>query len=1189
MTLSAGRRYSRREFELQERYTTTTGEAFLTGVQAVCRVPLDVRRLDHRRGLNTRAFVSGYQGSPLGTMDTAFRPMRTMLDEFGVMVQPGMNELLAATAVQGTQAVPALGSQYDGVTGYWYGKAPGVDQALDGIRHGNLMGTHPSGGVLAFFGDDATAKSSTVPCESEKVMRAALVPVLAASDSDDVIRLGLHGVAMSRATGLWSSLKMATNVADGSSIVTLDLDGFDPILPLVDDKPYRHQVTNQLAAARAVGMEQNLHEVRLPLVVSYAKQNRLNEITRRSASDKIGIVAAGQSYLEVCQALADMGLDREPAGIRLLKVGMIWPLEPEIIREFADGLDEIMVVEEKGPFLETMVKEALFALTRHPQVFGYLDADGKRLFPTFGGIDADTITLAIAPRVLARGEVESVRARLEELTAPRRIPLTLTVAQRTPYFCSGCPHNTSTKAPEGSLMGGGIGCHGMAIFMDDDQVGNVTGLTQMGGEGAQWIGQAPFAEATHIFQNLGDGTLSHSGLMAIRASIAAGVNITYKILYNSTVAMTGGQDPVGEYTTPQLAQTLAAEGVKRIVITTDDTKKYRGVKLPTNTTVRDRGEIITVQEELRELTGTTVLLHDQACAAELRRKRKRGKAPDPPMRAVINARLCEGCGDCGTKSNCLSVMPVETPFGRKTEIHQSSCNKDYSCLQGDCPSFVEVIPDPGHTKTRGRQHAAAPSTSPSTSSGGPSGHRIEAGELPDPTPLFDPDGFSMRITGIGGTGVVTIAQVLATAGFVDGLFPRELDMVGLSQKAGPVVSDVKFSAGSRELSNKVGKASCDLFLACDMMVAADPGNLNVASPERTVAIANTADTPSGDMIRNPATAFPDRRLMTGGIDSRTRSGHNQYLDARTAAETLFGGDQYANMMLVGAAFQAGALPLTEVAMERAIELNGVAVETNLQAFRRGRQAVADPEGLQRDMADQQVELADRADPSPTGMAAQLIDAVGPVPGSPLAESLTLRVPDLIDYQDEAYATRYAEAVARVRVAETRVVGAGRGLTEAVAFNLYKLMAYKDEYETARLALDEAERAKLTTAFGPRAKVVWKLHPPMLRALGLKRKLSLGGWFTVVFMLLRWAKWARGSKLDIFGYAKVRRIERRLVSDYFALVDELIAELGPDNHQLAVEIASLPDEMVRGYEHIKLDNVAKYEAKLAEMRHQLAKA
>jgi indolepyruvate ferredoxin oxidoreductase len=1155
------RETSRRDYRLEDRYAASASPVFLSGVQAVCRIPLDGRRVDHLRGLNTRAFLSGYQGSPLGTVDFAVRPMLPLFDELGVDFRPGMNESLAATAVQGTQSVTALGSPLQGVTGYWYGKAPGVDQALDAIRHGNLMGTHPLGGVLAFAGDDATAKSSTVPCGSEGVLRSAFIPVLAPADQQDVLDLGLHGVALSRATGLWAGMKVSTNVADGAGVVTVDLPAFDPVIP----ERYQHQVRTTPVAALAVAMEQNLHEVRLPLALAYARENGLNTITVRGPADRLGLVAAGYPYLELRQALADMGLDDAALrrlGIRVLKVGMPWPLEPSVVRDFADDLEEVLVVEDKGPFLETLIKDQLCNLATRPIVVGTRDEHDRPLLPRFGGIDADTLARAMAPRILARGDVPSVRARLDALTAPRRATLPLSVVKRTPYFCSGCPHNSSTKTPDGALTGGGIGCHGMVILMDDEQSGHVTGLTQMGGEGAQWNGQAAYAGTDHLFQNLGDGTLAHSGLLAIRSSVAAGVNITYKILYNAAVAMTGGQDGVGGYTVPQLCRTLAAEGVRRVVVTTDHPEHYRGVKLPSIADVRHRDQLQAAQEELQGMPGVTVLLHDQPCAAEQRRKRKRGLAPDPAARVIINERICEGCGDCGRKSNCLSVVPVQTELGRKTQIEQSSCNKDYSCLDGDCPSFMTVIPDPAGTGTS----RPAP---------------IAASELAAPTQLLSADGFSVRITGIGGTGVVTLAQILATAGFLDGLAPRVLDQVGLSQKAGPVVSDLKFAAANERLSPRLNAASCSLYLGCDILVAGDRDNLTAADPLRTVAVVSTADVPSGVMVRHPETAFPAQQPTVDAIDARTRREHNAYVDAKRIADRLLGGEQLANMVLAGAAFQAGALPLSEQSIERAIALNGVAVEANIQAFRRGRQAVADPVGLE-------VLLSGAGGVTPESplpdRARDLIASVGAEPGGALDASLTLRVPDLVEYQNEHYARRYVDVVAKVRAAEAAL--GSTALTEAVASNLHKLMAYKDEYEVARLALDKTERAKIRALFGPKAKVAWKLHPPALRALGMRRKLSLGRWFTAVFVLLSWLKPLRGTPFDPFGYARVRRVERALVDEYVEVVGELVAGLTPLNLELAVRIAELPD-LVRGYEHVKLANVEVYREQLAELREAYA--
>jgi indolepyruvate ferredoxin oxidoreductase len=1167
-TAATGGEQVRHQFSLDDRYTATKGKVLLTGVQAVCRVPVDVRRHDISRGVNTRAFVSGYQGSPLGTLDFAFRPMRKVLDQVGVDFRPGTNEALAATAVFGTQSVPDLGSPYDAITGYWYGKAPGLDQAMDPIRHGNLMGTHPKGGVLAFVGDDASAKSSTVPSSSETALRSLLVPVLAPADSGEIINLGMHGIALSRAAGLWTSLKIATSVADGSSVVDFDLEAFNPVMPTIDGQPYSHVMKTKLVAALAVAAEQNLVEVRLPLAVEYSRLNRLNTITHQTETDKLGIVAAGKIYLEVKQALHDLGLDDDAlahVGIRLLKVAMPWPLEPEIVREFARGLDEVVVVEEKGPFLELLVRDILFDLAQHPRVSGARGADGLPLFPQSSDLSPDTVAKGLAGRLLAQfGDIPSVRARLVELTTPPRTLLPM--VRRAPYFCSGCPHNSSTKTPEGSLVGAGIGCHGMAVLMEPSQAGEIVGMTHMGGEGAQWIGQAPYTNADHIFQNLGDGTLAHSGILAIRGAIASGVNITYKILYNATVAMTGGQDAQAGYEVARLCRTLEAEGIKKIAVTTDDTGKYRGVKLPKVAKLYDRTDLIKVQEILRATPGATALIHDQGCAAELRRKRKRKQVPEPVVRAAINERICEGCGDCGRKSNCLSVEPVETPFGRKTQIDQATCNKDYSCFEGECPSFMEVT---------GIKPAAK--------------RAVAALEEPPPRAV-EPAGiageYTIRITGIGGTGVVTVAQVLATAGYLDGQLPRGLDQIGLSQKAGPVVSDLRFTVTDSGLSNRAGTAKADLYLGCDIVVAADQGNLTAASAGRTVAVVSTSEVASGAMVRRPETGLPDQTPMRAAIDANTRAHQNVFFDSKALALSLFGDDQLANMMLVGAAYEGGGLPISVESLEQAIELNGVAVQANLQAFRRGRQLVSDPEAVAA-AAGALHPAAELPQPQISQEAVAIARTVEASHEDGLADLVTLHVQDLIEYQNADYARQYAEIVGRVRATEQARTGGG-DLTSTVATSLHKLMAYKDEYEVARLALDPVETARIKAQFGADAKIAWKLHPPILAALGMKKKITLGPWFTFVFVVLRWMKFLRGTRLDLFGYAAVRRTERRLVTEYVDAVEATIARLTPQTHELALRIAGLPD-VVRGYEHVKMANVERYDAELRRLLAELKAA
>ena len=1178
---------------LDDRYLLDDGLLHLTGIHALARLPLDQRRADRRAGRNTAVFISGYEGSPLAGYDLELTRQRRLLDEYGIVFRPGVNEELAATAVQGSQlAAAAPGSRFDGVTGIWYGKSPGLDRASDAMRHNNLMGTHPSGGALALVGDDPDAKSSTVPGASEQLLADLGLPTLYPADPQDVLDLGLHGVALSRACGLWTGVKIATDVADGSGTVQVHPDRIAPVMPdpvLVDGRPFAHRVTARMLQPAVTPLERSRNGARLELARRYAAANGLNRLVRSGAGDRIGIAAAGKTFLDLRQALRILGLDDAELarrGVRLLHLGMIYPLEPGIVHRFAAGLREIVVVEEKRSFVESAVKDLLYGRPDAPAITGKRHPDGTELLKADGQLDSDTIATGLAARLLAHGDFPSVahwQQAAQQAGRSRRDRVELPLLSRTPYFCSGCPHNSSTKTPEGSLVGGGIGCHAMVLMMDESQVGSVAGLTQMGGEGAQWIGMAPFTERQHLLQNIGDGTFHHSGSLAVRAAVAGGVNITYKLLYNSAVAMTGGQQPAGVMSVPEITRTLAAEGVRRIIITTEDPRRYRRKKLPGGVAVWHRDRIVEAQETLAKVPGVTVLIHDQECATELRRKRKRGLAPTPAERVLINERVCEGCGDCGRKSNCLSVQPVPTEFGRKTQIDQSSCNQDFSCLEGDCPSFLTVIPGkPGKGNGTGTGTGAKPGNGVARRLAPP----LDAAAIPVPARTAAEGPHVTRITGVGGTGVVTLSQILSTAAMLAGRQVKALDQTGLAQKGGAVVSDVKIADTELELAGKAAAGECDLYLGCDILVAADPKNLAAADPDRTVAVVSTTEVPTGAMVVDTSASFPDAAEITERIRLRSRAADAVFLDARRLAETLLGDDQFANILLTGAAFQSGALPLPAEAIEEAITLNGVRVDANLQAFRRGRQAVADPGAFAATVGDLRPPSS-AAVPVPAEAQA-LASVVAAADGSELARIVALRTADLIAYSDAGYARRYAELVERVRRAEAERVPGGSELTEAVARYLYKLMAYKDEYEVARLSLDPALEANVRSRFGAGAKMSYRLHPPMLRSLGVRRKITLGPWFRPVFGVLVRMRRLRGTRLDPFGYTRVRRVERELIAEYTGLLDDLLASLSPGNHALAVELASLPDE-VRGYEQVKLDNVTRYREHLTELRGTFANA
>ncbi|MDH6281077.1 indolepyruvate ferredoxin oxidoreductase family protein [Prescottella agglutinans] len=1146
---------------LGERYTIDRGRVHLTGIQALARLPLDVRRADMRAGRRTAGFVSGYEGSPLAGYDTELARNAPLLAEHDIVFRPGVNEELAATAVQGTQlAAMQPDKRVDGVTGFWYGKSPGLDRAADAVRHGNLMGTHPDGGVLALVGDDPAAKSSTVPGASEMLLADLGVPILYPSDPQETLDLGLHGVAMSRACGLWVAMKIATNVADGSGTVDLDPDRVRPVLPdpTVDGVAYRHEVSAKILQPALGVLERSREGARLEIARRYAAVNGLNRITHRTDDDRIGIVAPGKTYLDLRQALTTLGLDDTELarrGVRLLHLGMIHPLEPTIVDRFADGLAEIIVVEEKRPLVEVALKDLLYGRDGAPRIAGKRLPNGRAFVPSDGELDPDVLAAKLAELLPTIGEFPTVE-KWAARSRPRRGPIALPIVSRTPYFCSGCPHNISTKTPEDATVGAGIGCHGMVSLMDARQVGAVSGMTQMGGEGAQWIGMAPFLDRSHLIQNLGDGTFHHSGSLAIRAAVAAGIDITYKLLYNSAVAMTGGQQAVGLMSVEAVCAAMSAEGVARIIVTTDDVKAYRKATLPRGVEVWRRERLIEAQEILALTPGVTLLIHDQECATELRRKRKRGLAPEPPQRVVINERVCEGCGDCGQQSNCLSVQPVKTEFGRKTRIDQSSCNKDLSCLAGDCPSFLTVIP--GTERPRRR---ALPT--------------VDLAGLPEPVHTLERS-HTIRITGVGGSGVVTLSQVLSSAASAAGLHVRALDQTGLAQKGGAVVSDIKISTEPVDQANKAADDECDLYLGCDLLVAADPRYLAAADPNRTFAVVSTSEVPTGQMVVDPDVEFPDTAPIQAALRERTRAVH--FLDARAAATALLGEDQFANLVLTGAALQSGALPLPPSVVEDAITLNGVKVDENLAALRLGRLSVADPAAFAAAVGGGTHEA--RSMVTVSAREREVLGEVSAEPGSELLRLLTVRVPDLVAYQNIRYAREYARFIEHVRVAEDARVAGSSALTEAVTRYLYKLMAYKDEYEVARLSLDPALRSAIEKEFGPGARMSYRLHPPALRALGMRNKIELGPWFRPVYRGLVAMRRVRGTKLDPFGAAGVRRTERQLVLDYRTLIDELLTELSADNLPTAVEIAELPD-MVRGYESIKLANVDRYRSAVSE--------
>ncbi|HEV8674249.1 MAG TPA: indolepyruvate ferredoxin oxidoreductase family protein [Methylomirabilota bacterium] len=1155
MTTAAGATETAGDFSLGAKYRLESGRIFLSGIQALVRLPLDQHRADRRRGLDTATLISGYRGSPLGGFDLTLERNRDLLAEHQVVFISGVNEDLGATAVFGSQLTHLFPKpRYDGVLGVWYGKAPGVDRSGDIFKHANFAGVGRHGGVLALAGDDPQAKSSTLPTHSEVAFYDALIPVVYPGSVQDILDLGRLGFELSRYSGLWVGLKIVTDVADGVGVAEVAPDRIPVVDPGFswDGRPWEPRQPRLLLPPFTLEVEREIQYGRLEAAKVFAAANGLNRITVATPDAWLGIAAAGKTYFDLRQALADLGLNDDALrrhGIRLLKLGLLFPLEPGIVRAFARGLEELLVVEEKRGFVELLVRDVLYNQLERPRVVGKRDEAGRVLVPADGELDADAIARIVAGRLERRLRLDSATVRLAFLEGARERPVAAATVARQPYFCSGCPHNRSTLVPEGSTAAAGIGCHGLALNMDR----HVVGITQMGGEGVQWVGLAPFTEMPHLFQQLGDGTLFHSGSLAIRQAVAAGTHVTFKILYNSAVAMTGGQDAAGAVPVPELTRQLEAEGVRRILVLTDEPDKYPAeARWGDGVEVWHRDRLDEAQRLLRGIPGVTALVYDQRCAAEKRRLRKRGRLPDPALRVVINEAVCEGCGDCGVKSNCLSVQPVETEFGRKTQIHQSSCNKDYSCLLGDCPSFLTVEPA-GEGTPRPRPP-----------------HRVEQ-PLPEPVLKVRRDA-TLFLTGIGGTGVVTVNQILGTAALLDGRYAVGLDQTGLSQKGGPVVSHLKLADQPADLANKAGVGEADAYLAFDLLVGTAPVNLARARPDLTIAVVSTTPVPTGAMVASTEVAFPESQALRAAIDRVSRKDENVYLDALGLAEALFGDHLAANMIVLGAAYQAGAIPISAAAIERAIALNAVGVEMNTQGFRVGRLLVADPAWVttvRRQRAGQvEPALALSAE------ARQLVESLGAT--GELRRLVEVRVPELIAYQDVAHARAYVEFVRRVAAAERAVVPGETRLGEAVARFLFKLMAYKDEYEVARLHLAPQLARSLAAGFPGPLRVRYQLHPPILRALGWRRKLSLGRWVEGVFRCLVALRRLRGTPFDPFGYAAVRRVERALVGEYRAMVERAVAELSPLTHERAVGIARLPD-LVRGYEAIKLRNVERFRA------------
>ncbi|MBB5911304.1 indolepyruvate ferredoxin oxidoreductase [Nocardia transvalensis] len=1148
MTELADRELISTPYDLADRYRVGAGTVVLTGVQAIARQLVEQHVRDLRAGRRVGTFVSGYQGSPLGGVDRMLGGMPDVLAEHDIRFVPGLNEELAATSVWGSQGqLPGATATHDGVVGVWYGKGPGLDRSTDTLRHANMYGASAHGGVLLLVGDDPASKSSTVPAVSERSLAALNIPVLFPRNASEIITMGLHGVALSRASGCLVALKIVADVADGAWTVDGLVGDIDTVVPEIEweGKPFAYRQRPMAAPADSVLAEADLYGPRWEMVKAYSTRNRLDVVEVNPPRATVGIAATGTTFDAVRQALVDLGVDDDAlyrAGIRLLRIGMPYPVAPEPVRAFAEGLSRIVVVEDKTAFLETQLRDILYGTPSAPEIIGKRDAAGRPLFDQDGELTAGRIAKPL--RRALDGHLDMKRP------LPQPLSLSVLPAQRAAYFCSGCPHNRSTAVPEGSLAGGGIGCHTM-VTMSGRTDSQVTGLTQMGGEGAQWIGQAPFTDVPHLFQNIGDGTYFHSGQLAVQACVAAGVNITFKLLYNDVVAMTGAQDAEGALAVPRLTHKLTVEGVNRIIVCADEPKKYRRRDLAPGTLLWHRDRLDEAQRLLREVPGVTVLIYDQHCAADARRQRKRGTLPVRRTRVVVNEAVCEGCGDCGVKSNCLSVQPVDTEFGRKTRIDQTSCNTDYSCLDGDCPSFVTVeLPDAAEAKRR----------TPT---------RPEPPELDD-LDIAVPDATqNVFLAGIGGTGIVTVNQVLATAALRAGYDVASLDQIGLSQKAGPVVSHLRFAPGALEPSNRLTPGSADCIVAFDLLAAADAKNLGYGSAETTLSVASTSRTPTGEMVYDKTIEYPDTASLLSRLERVSRTVRS--FDALAAAEKLFGNTAAANFLLVGAAYQLGALRLPASAIEEAIEINGVAVAANVAAFRWGRAAVAKPDEFAAATSSAPSRRAD------IDIPADLFDELAAT--GETRRLIEIRAAELIGFQGVRVARDYARTMERVWQAQRRVTDRTE-FSEQAARGLYKFTAYKDEYEVARRLVDPAFLAEVAAQVPDGANLTYRLHPPVLRALGRRKKIGLGPRSHVALRLLAKGKRLRGTVFDPFGHAHVRKVERALLAHYTEMITTLADTLATD-YDRAVEAAALHD-VVRGYEDIKLANVEIYRNRLREI-------
>ncbi|MBD9398242.1 indolepyruvate ferredoxin oxidoreductase family protein [Pseudomonas sp. PDM11] len=1136
------------EIRLDDKYRLATGHLYLTGTQALTRLPMLQKQRDAAAGLNTACFISGYRGSPLGGLDKSLWEAREFLQQNAIHFQPGVNEELGATAVWGSQQTNLFpGARYDGVFAMWYGKGPGVDRSGDVFKHGNSAGVSPHGGVLVLAGDDHGCKSSTIAHQSEHAFIAASMPVLNPANVQEILDYGIIGWELSRYSGCWVALKTIAENVDSSAVVDVDPQRVQVTIPndfeLPEDGVHIRWPDPPLA------QEKRLNVYKIYAARAFAHANGLNKVMLDSPNPRLGIITTGKSYLDVRQALDDLGLDEAlcaQIGLRVLKIGMSWPLEPVSVHAFAEGLDEILVVEEKRSIIEDQLTGQLYnwPVGKRPRVVGEFDEQGQSLLPNLGELTPAMIARVIARRLAPIYTSEVIEARLKFLDAKEKALAARSYSTvRTPHFCSGCPHNSSTKVPEGSRAMGGIGCHYMTQWMNR----STDTFTQMGGEGVTWIGQAPFTDTPHVFQNLGDGTYFHSGHLALRAAVAAGVNITYKILYNDAVAMTGGQPVDGELRVDQLSQQVFAEGVKRIAVVSDEPDKYpsRSTFAPI-TSFHHRRELDAVQRELREFKGVSVIIYDQTCATEKRRRRKRGKLVDPARRAFINSAVCEGCGDCSVKSNCLSVLPLETELGRKREIDQNACNKDFSCLDGFCPSFVTV-----HGGQLSQPQALG------------AGALFVA--LPEPRqPALDRP-WNILLPGVGGSGVTTVGALLGMAAHLEGKGCTVLDQAGLAQKFGPVNTHVRIAARQDDIyAVRIAAGEADLLIGCDLVVAAGEDALAKLNEKVSHAVINDHEAATAEFTRNPDAQVPGAAMRQALIDA-VGAEKTWFVDATQLATRLLGDSIATNLFMLGYAYQKGLVPISAQAIDKAIELNNVAVEFNQQAFLWGRRAAYDAAAIERLVR-------------PQGTESKRCET--------LDEVIEDRVVRLTAYQNARYAERYRQLVSRVRARDS---DPQQRLTEAVARYYFKLLAYKDEYEVARLYSDAAFSEALHGQFQGDFRLQFHLAPSWLSrtdpVTGEPRKRSFGPWMLNAFKVLAKLRVLRGTWLDPFGHSEERKLEQALISEYERSMGQLLDALDAGNYETALAIAELP-EQIRGYGHVKEKAVERARAQERQLRERM---